>query len=204
MKYSETEKIRNRIRRSSKGTFFILNDFLDISSREIAKVEMNRLVKSHTLRRVYNGIYQKPKINKLFDMEVPPTNEEILLQIARKNNQKIAPAGSTALNLVGISTQIPVKLEFITDGASRTIQFSSGPAADLKHSGKKKFFDSNEVNLLLGVLTYLNHDEVDEQVLKKLATRLDNKKYEELSVSAKKSTEKIRNYVHQIGAYLNA
>ncbi|CAH1856982.1 DUF6088 family protein [Convivina intestini] len=203
MTVSSSEKIRNRIKRNSQGAFFILNDFLDIANRDVAKKEVNRLVREDVLGRVYSGIYQKKKINKLFNREVPPSHHQIILQIARKNNQQIVPAGNTALNLVGLSTQIPTISEYITNGPSRKIQFPSGPPAIFRHSGTKKFFANPEVNLMLEILTYLDEKDITENTLKILGKRLSVSDFNDLKKAANKSTNKLRAYVLMLGNYVN-
>jgi hypothetical protein len=195
MNVSVAEKIRSRIKRFKQGQLFILNDFLDISDKDATKLVISRMVKEGVLKRAYNGVYYKPKINMLLNMEVPPSDYAILTNIARKNNQHLVPAGNTALNLVGLSTQIPVIYEYITDGPSRTIRLESGLENRLKHSGTKKFFRNDEVNLTFEVLTYLDDADIDGRVLTTLARRHDEQSFKDLVAAAAKSTEKMRRYV---------
>lgn len=203
MKTSTTEKIRNRIKRYPKGKLFILNDFIDIADRDTAKVEINKLVKENILRRVYNGIYLKPRINKRLNMEVPPSHYDIVKQIARKNNQQITPYGNTALNLAGLSTQVPATLEYATDGPSRTIQLTPGPVVNFKHVGKKSFFENNDSNFTINIIAYLSNNDINNLTLKALAGRLDQQAYDNLVKVSNKLTTKTRNYIIQIGSYIN-
>ncbi|WP_404975754.1 DUF6088 family protein (plasmid) [Weissella paramesenteroides] len=205
MKDNSSEKIRRRIRSSKQGRFFILNDFLDITSRNTAKVELNKLVNEGKLIRPYNGIYQKPKINKKFNFKVPPTTHEIARQIARKNNQQIAPAGDTALNLLGLSTQVPAIYEYITNGPSRKIKISRNQIVIFKHSGTKKFINDNADNtMIFETLHFLKFDELDDHKLKILSNNIDRNRYNQLSNFAKGSTEKVRNIIDKMGEYINA
>jgi hypothetical protein len=198
MTVSVSGKIKNRVKRLESGRMVIINDFLDISDRDTAKLIINRLVKEGVLNRAYNGVYYKPKINKLFNLEVPPTDYIILKNIARKNNQHIVAAGNTALNLVGLSTQVPMIYEYITDGPSRTVTLKSGLQNHLRHSGTKKFFENDEVNLTFEILSYLDDDDIDDQVLSILARRHDDRSFKDLVTAADKSTDRLRKYVTQM------
>lgn len=205
MKNSSSEIIRRRIRNSKQGHFFILNDFLNTTSRNTAKVELNKLVNEGILTRPYNGIYQKPKFNKKFNSNVPPTTYELATQIARKNNQQIVPAGDTALNFLGLSTQVPAISEYITNGPSRRIQISHNKTVVFKHSGTKKFVKDNIHNaMIVESLHFLRPDDIDENKIKILSNNLDKEKYNQLLHFAKNSTQKARNIIDRMGDYINA
>lgn len=200
---NSSTKIRRRIKRAKQGHFFILNDFLDIADRDLAKVQLNQFVNEGVLKRSYHGVYQKPKVNKKFNLDVPPTVHEIISQIARKNNQQVVPAGDTALNFLGLSTQVPVTYEYLTDGPSRKIKISETQTVKLKHSGTKTFVKGDiDTAMIIGALNLSPAEEFDEKQFEILAKQLGQKRYQRLSKAAKKSTQKTRHLVDRIGDYV--
>lgn len=200
-KINQVEKIRNRIKRSKQGNFFIVSDFIDLANRHLSHIELKRLSDEGKLQRVYNGIYQKPKFNTLFQAYVPATDYDILLQIARKNNQRIVPAKNTALNILGLSTQVPVQLEFITNGASRMITLNSGKVAHLRHSGTKKFFKNDKINLIIEALNTISVDDFNQSVIETIGRNLDASDIKEMKHLLNQYTYNIRLFIQEIVDY---
>lgn len=189
------EKIKNKIKRASKGDFFILNDFSNIAEKPTIKASINKLVNENYIDRPYNGVYQKPKINQKFQFKVIPKIEEIVLQIARKNNQKIVPSGNTALNTLGLSTQVPAVYKYITNGPSRKFKIRE-TTIYFKHSGTKKFFEDDDVNTIFVVLTYLNDNH-----LKKISEKVDDELFKKLKKYSTYSTQKIQDGIRKLEEY---
>ncbi len=118
------EKILEKINNLNSNQVFIANDFFDIAGYENIRKVLNRLVTDGEISRIMNGIYYKPKyIDLIGEYEAPSVNE-VANAIARKYNWTIAPSGNTALNLLGLSTQVPAKWTYISDG--RYVDFSFG------------------------------------------------------------------------------
>jgi hypothetical protein len=82
---------------------------------------LERLVKSGKIDRVATGIYVRPKISKTVG-KVFPTIEEIAQAIAKRDKAKIVPTGSYSLNQLGLSTQVPMNVVYLTDGAARNVE----------------------------------------------------------------------------------
>ena len=77
---------------------------------------LSRLVQSGTLRRILKGVYEKPKYSKLLDEYVAADPEAVANALARSYHWTIAPCGNTALNLLGLSTQVTAVWSYISDG----------------------------------------------------------------------------------------
>jgi hypothetical protein len=201
------QRVHNRIKRASKGTLFIVQDFLDIASRASAKATLNELVKMDKLERVYNGIFLKPRINRKFNLNIPPTTFEIASEIARKNHQTIVPANNTALNILGFSTQVPVVEEYVTDGPTRSITLPSGQTLLFKHSGKKTYVHTGNIKLDLSI-EVLQHikfsDTVDEiQLLKKISNFLSPIELQQLKTVSKFTTAALSRRIRRIEEFLS-
>ena len=119
------QEILSRIRNFEYNQVFIANDFFDIAGYETVRSTLNRLVEDKEIIRIMKGIYYKPKYIALIgEYEVPSVNE-VANAIARKYNWTIAPSGNTALNLLGLSTQVPAKWTYISDGRYASFSFGN-------------------------------------------------------------------------------
>ena len=110
-----TEKIEN----SPYGSAFAVSDFTDEMSYETAKKNISRLEKKGMLRRVIRGVYDKPQYSTLLGEYAAPDPTVIAQALARNFNWNIAPSGETALNLLGLSTQVPANWKYISSGPYR-------------------------------------------------------------------------------------
>lgn len=119
---SYAEQIKNNIKESYPGKVFIANDFLGITSYETARKSLNRLVNDKKISRVISGFYYIPEYCELIEEYATPSMHELAIAIARKYNWDIAPYGNTALNLLGLSTQVPSKWIYISSGQNKEYQ----------------------------------------------------------------------------------
>lgn len=81
-----------------------------------------QLVRSGELVRVATGIYCRPRKSRLFGT-VMPSVEEVAVAIARRDRARIVPSGDQALYQLGLTTQMPMRPVYFTDGPSRKVQF---------------------------------------------------------------------------------
>jgi hypothetical protein len=124
------DQIVARIDRLGAGKAFSAKDFLDIASRTTIDVTLASLTSAGKLRRIRRGLYDMPKVNPALGGTLSPDIDEAARAIARRQRWKIVPEGAWAANLLGLSTQVPSKIIYLTDGPNnevpigrRTIQF---------------------------------------------------------------------------------
>ena len=113
---SYTEKISNKINNFDSHKVFFANDFLDIASNATVRQILKRLADEDKIKRVIDGFYYNPKYSELIGEYEAVSIHELALAIARKYNWNIAPYNSTALNLLGLSTQVPTHYKYISSG----------------------------------------------------------------------------------------
>ena len=113
---SYLDQIKNRINDFDSRKVFINNDFLDIAGNETVRRTLNQLVSENKIKRVINGFYYNPIYSELIGEYEAVSIHELALAIARKYNWNIAPYSSTALNLLGLSTQVPTHYKYISSG----------------------------------------------------------------------------------------
>lgn len=104
---SIANKVINRIYGHGRGWAFTPKDFADLGERSAIDISLNRLIKKGTIRRIMRGIYDYPRISKLFNAPASPEPDQIAHAIAKIHSWSISPSGETALNILGLSTQVP-------------------------------------------------------------------------------------------------
>jgi len=119
---SMRDQIVGRIERLGEGKAFSAKDFLDIASRTTIDVTLASLTSSGKIRRVRRGLYDMPKVNPALGGTLSPDIDEAARAIARRQRWKIVPEGAWAANLLGLSTQVPAKIIYLTDGPNNEVQ----------------------------------------------------------------------------------
>jgi len=116
----------SRIDEAEPGSACVVSDFTDVMDYGTARKNLARFAKSGIIRRVMRGVYDKPRYSEMLQEYVVPNPEEIAKAIARNYNWKIAPAGDTALNLLGLSAHVPADWEYVMSGPYKSYEIASG------------------------------------------------------------------------------
>ena len=106
--------IARRVRRSKPGTVFTPALFASLGSRAAIDKAMQRLVARRELRRLSRGLYDKPRQDTLLGT-LWPSVEAIVAALTGKDKLRLLPTGAHAANLLGLSDQVPARVEFLTD-----------------------------------------------------------------------------------------
>jgi len=159
--------IENIVIKSKQGKLFFVSDFLEYGKYDTVRKTLQRLVKKGVLIRISKGIYYYPKIDKVLGI-LYPTAEEIAKAIAKRDKAKIIPTGAYAQHLLGLSTQIPMNVVYLTDGSARKIKIGNQTIIFKKTSPKNLYFESKLSSLIIQSLKSLKEDNVNEIVKQKL------------------------------------
>jgi len=159
MKASVNNSIEEKIRKLKPGQVFFPSDFKGIGTSTAIRKTLSRLVESGQLVRMGQGIYVLPKNDKVFG-KVLPSMEELAEALAKKEHVKIKPSGQYALNKVGLSTQVPMRLVFLTTGNAKKIRIGRS-AIIFKSTPAKKLSMKGDITSLL----FLGLEELDLQKL---------------------------------------
>ncbi|MBQ9662984.1 MAG: hypothetical protein IJV40_07560 [Oscillospiraceae bacterium] len=120
-------QIEERIIDYPYGAAFSASDFLDIADANTVSQALFRIEKEGKIRRVMNGVYDKPAFSQLIQEYGVPRIDKIAEALARRFNWNIAPSGDTALNILHISTQVPNVWEYVSDGPYRDYTIGRTP-----------------------------------------------------------------------------
>jgi len=113
-------KILKKIKKARRGALFFTEDFLSYGSAKAGSKALERLAKEQVIIRVARGIYARlitdPALGQL-----KPSTEAIAEAIRRRDKARIIPTGTSALNALGLLTQVPMNVVYLTDGSARKI-----------------------------------------------------------------------------------
>lgn len=170
-------KIAQVIKSYQKGSVLFVDDFLDYGNPESVKKALLRLKEKEILIRLAHGIYLYPKIDKELGVLFPST-EDIAKAIARRDKARIVPTGIQSLNKLGLSTQVPMKVVYLTDGAARSIKIGKRTIT-FKNTSPKNLLAKGEISsLVIQALKTIGQSKVDDEILLKIKTLLKKEKKE--------------------------
>ena len=167
------DKIVSRIYGRGRGWAFCANDFSADFGRSTIDWVFYNLVSSGKIRRVYRGVYDYPKYSELLQQELSPDFDQVAQAFARKFNWRIQPSGDAALNLLGLSTQVPGRLVYLSDGPNRQYDIGNYTLEFKKSVLKDVGFKHRESGLIVQALKALGQSRVDEAVIAILRKKLD-------------------------------
>jgi len=132
---SVPDRIMKRARAGGRGGVFTPSDFLDIAGRAAVDQALSRLVKGGKLRRLARGLYDFPKVHPRLGL-LSPAPDDIAQALARETGSQLQIAGARAANALGLTTQVPAKNTYLTDGPSRRVVLGKR-VVDLRHASPK-------------------------------------------------------------------
>lgn len=189
MAFGYTERIRERIENAKDGTIFIHADFTDITDGETARRTLNRLVKTNVLRRVLKGVFEKPRFSPLLQEYVATDLGQVANALARNYHWSIIPSGNTALNLLGLSTQVAATWSYRSDGPYKTYQINNRKIT-FKHRTNKEVAGLSETTaLVIQALKELGKENVGLNTIDVISSRLSDDEKSKMLSEASQSTD---------------
>jgi hypothetical protein len=183
------EQVKNRIKDAKDGSVFIPSDFFDIAEAVKINMCLDRLEETGELQRVMRGIYVKPRYSALLNKNVPPRSDDIAKAIARNYGWTIVPCGDTALNMLGLSTQVPAVWLYVSDGPYKTYE-ADGMTLKFKHTDNKNEIIniSYKTALVVQALKALGKSNVTDKELRSISKLLTENEKAQMLVEAKRVT----------------
>lgn len=193
-----TEKIRNRIINAPNGSVFVNSDFADIADNNTVKQSINRLVQEGVLRRVIRGVFDKPQYSRLLGEYVAVNPDAVARALARCYHWTIAPCGDTALNMLGLSTQVTAVWSYISDGPYKTFQWDK-TKIEFKHRTNKEITGLSPITILViqGLKT-LGKENIDDKTIRVISGRLNENEKAALLVESTEATDWIYSVIKEI------
>lgn len=187
-------QIENKISNLKKGTILFIADFADFGTVENVKKVLLRLEKKQILVRLGHGIYLYPKIDKDLGVLFPST-ESIAEAIAKRDKTRIIPTGVFALQQLGISTQIPMNVVYLTDGAPRKITVGKRTITFKKTAPKNLAIKNKLLSNVVQGLKELGKNTIDDSIREKIKIALEKVPIETLKEEIVNAPVWIRNEI---------
>jgi hypothetical protein len=180
-----------KIKKAKRGSLFFVDDFIKYGNTKTVSKVLERLVKSEQIQRVSRGMYARLEIHPEFGA-IPPSIDIIAKAIARRDKAKIIPSGALSLNLLGLSTQIPLNAVYLTNGSARKIKVGN-QTINFKKSAPKNLAAIGKISaLVIQALKTLGKDNLDEGRATKIIDLLKKEDAYRLEYDIKLAPEWIR------------
>lgn len=165
-------KVKARITKGPKGKLYFVSSFEDLQNDSIVTRTLSRLEKGGIIVRLSKSIYLYPETNR-FGIVYPSLNK-IAKIIAERDKADIMPTGNEALNLLGLSTQVPMNAVYLTTGTPRIVKIGNRKIT-FKHSVPKNFaYKSTLIPLIVFALKSLKEKNVDEMIQQQIKALMDH------------------------------
>ncbi|HGI3232219.1 TPA: DUF6088 family protein [Streptococcus agalactiae] len=182
---SYTEKISDKINDFDSHKVFFANDFLDVTSYETARKTLNRMVNEDKIKRVIDGFYYNPRYSELIGEYEEVSIHELAIAIARKYNWNIAPYSSTALNLLGLSTQVPTHYKYISSGRYKEYKIGDTILEFKKVNPGEIANMSLKTATVIQAIKSLGKENITSEVIQKIRENLTDKERTDLMNESK-------------------
>lgn len=167
MRDSVHQIIDRKLEKAKKGSLVFPVDFRGVGSDTAIHMTLSRLKEEGRLIRLSQGIYMVPNKDPLLGITYPSL-EEIAEAIAKRDHARIRPAGTYALHKLGLSTQIPMNLVYLTDGAPRKVKIGKGSIKFKATTPKKLSLKGRISSLIIQALEELGQKNVTPDIWEKI------------------------------------
>jgi len=171
MDYSIENMIYERMKKAKRGSVFFTSDFVAYGNSKACNKALERLAKQEKIMRAGRGIYVIPQKSKFFG-RVSPGIEEVARGIARRDKARIIPTGLFAENILGLSTQVPMKIVYLTDGTPRKLKIDNTTLIFKKTSPKNLATWGKISCLVIQALKSIRKERVTDSEIEKVITIL--------------------------------
>ncbi len=171
-KQSVDNIVISRIYGHGKGWVFTPAHFYDIGSRDAVKAALKRYRKSGLIRQLARGLYDYPRTDPDLGM-LTPSSDAVAKALAGRDAVRLQPSGAYAANLLGLSTQVPMKIVYLTDGRSRNVEIGKKTII-LKKTTPRNMATAGKISgLVIQALRHMGRQHVDDDIITRLDGRLD-------------------------------
>lgn len=172
-------RILSRIYGKGRGWAFTPNHFLDLGSRSAVDQALSRLTTAGTIRRLAFGLYDYPKSHTKLGL-LSPKPDAIARAISEKGDSRLQPSGAYAVNLLGLSQQVPAKIIYLTDGAEKSVEVGNQLIQLRRTTPKNMATAGRSSGLVIQAFRYLKKDGVTDDHIATLKRTLPDADRERL------------------------
>ena len=191
-------QIRANIEKAENGSVFVSTDFTDITDKKTVNMGLIRLADEGLIKKILFGVYYKPEFSKLLGETVAPSPNKVAHALARNFGWTIVPCGDTALNLLGLSTQVPSQWIYVSDGAYKEYTFDNTTIKFKRTTNKEISKVSYKTALTIQALKALGKENITGQVILRLKKILTDEEKEKMLAESKSATSWVLEFIKVI------
>jgi len=150
------------------GVPVAIADLLGIALRPAINQALSRLTREGTIQRVGRGLYAWPRFSKLLNKNVQPSVHALVQAWARRNGVRVIPFDACAANLLGLSTQVPAKYVYYTNGRTQRVRLGGSDVRFLNRGPKTMEVKGQLTPLIFQALRYFGKDRMTPDVITRL------------------------------------
>ena len=191
MAESIENSILGKIKKAKRGSLFFTEDFLRFGTAKAISKALERMEDTQQVTRIARGIYTRLDTDAILG-EIKPSAEAITYAIAKRDKARIVPTGVLALNALGLSTQMPMNLVYLTDGAARKIILGKRKIIFKKTVPKNLSAIGKISSLCIQALKEIGKNNVTEQEKEIIIKHLKNEEQSRLEHDIRLAPEWVR------------
>ncbi len=160
MTQSVEKEIENHVKKRRGGKIYFTSDFQNFGNDGAIRIALMRLVNNKILIRIAPGIFYYPLFDRELGVNLLPSLENIAEALAKRDKARIVPTGDYAKNKLGLSTQVPANIVFLTDGSPRKIKIGKRGITFKKASSKNFAYKSYIMMLISFAFSEIGKDNI--------------------------------------------
>lgn len=173
---------------------FSCYDFVEFASYKTISKCLERMDDKGEIRRIIQGIYCFNGYDEVLKLPILPSVNDVAICIARKHGWVICPSGNLALNLLGLSTQVPANYTYLSNGPYKEYLIYDIKVTFKRRMNREVSDYSYKTSLLIQCIKFLGKDNIDNKVISTLKEKLTDSD----KANALKETSKVQAWVRDI------
>jgi hypothetical protein len=174
MKLTEKQIIA-RIRAHGRGFVFTTKLFSALTDDSASvRTALTRLVQKQSIRRLAHGLYDLPNVHPSLGA-IMPAMEKVIEAIKKSDAIEVQVTGAYAANLLGLSTQIPMRIELYTSGPKRKIHFGKQEILLKPTIPKNMIGAGTKAGLIFHALRKIGKDNITIEMIEQIKSQVEEK-----------------------------
>jgi hypothetical protein len=190
--------IQEQILSQGKG-FVFTSKYFSSKANDVSVVTsaLSRLVQKRIIRRLAHGLYDLPEVHPKLGA-IMPTTEKVIEAIKKSEAIEVQPTGAYAANLLGLSTQIPMKIELYTNGPKKKIQFGK-QVINLKPTTPKNMVGAGtKAGLILHAFKQIGKNNITDDIIERIKQQIEQKDIKSMEKQAQYAPAWIAKIMRQL------
>jgi hypothetical protein len=169
---SVNQQIQARVTEKGRGWAFTPHDFADLGDPRGIGMALTRLVRDGKIRRIGRGLYDCPHPHPVLG-QTGATADSVVAALARGRHLRLLPSPQVAANQLGLTTQVPARLVYQTDGAPATVRLGKLDIVFRRNTGRHLALADRASGLVAQALRCVGKGKVTDEMIRHLRARLD-------------------------------